>query len=99
MCRRHVGENAAAAAVPAGWSDKRVWNEIGVGSGGVAVTFVPRDIAESGNWEVIVAGVEKVVTREAGRHTLKVVERRDERTGVVWRRKVVSSSTSAWVCV
>ena len=32
--------------------------------------------------EMTVAGVGRVVIRETGRHTLKVVERRDQRTGV-----------------
>ena len=43
-----------------------------------------QDAAVSGYWELTVAGVEKVVIREAGRHAvkLKVVERRDERTGI-----------------
>ena len=50
------------------------------GVGGV--TVVTRDAAVSGYWELTVAGVEKVVIREAGRHTLKVVERRDEHTGI-----------------
>ena len=74
-------------------------NEIGVGSGGVALTVVPRDIAESGRWEVIVAGVEKVVIQEAGHHTPKVLERRDDHTGIAWRRKLVSGRQSIGVCV
>ena len=43
---------------------------------------MPRDAAVIGYWELTVAGVEKVVIRDVDRHTLKVVERRDERTGV-----------------
>ena len=53
-----------------------------MGSGGVTWTVVPRDAAVSGYWELTVAGVEKMVIREAGRHTLKVVDRRDERTAI-----------------
>ena len=48
---------------------------MGVGVGDVTWTVVSRDAAVSGYWELTVAGVEKVVIREAGRHTLKVVER------------------------
>ena len=51
--------------------------------GGVIRTIVPQDAAKIEYWELTVAGVEKMVIREAGRHILKkVVERRDERTGI-----------------
>ena len=43
---------------------------------------MPRDAAVMGNKELTVAGVKKVVMRDACRHTPKVVERRDERRGV-----------------
>ena len=52
---------------------------------------MPRDAAVSGYWDLTVAGVEKVVIREAGRHTLKVVERRDERTGITITYTTVGS--------
>ena len=65
-----------------------------MGSDGVALTVVPRDVAESGYWELTVAGVEQVITREAGRRALKVVECRDERTCTAWSRTVVSSDSS-----
>ena len=57
---------------------------------------VPRDAVVSGYWELTVARVEKVVIRDDGRHTLKVVERR---TGIPRSRRVVSSSTSVGICV
>ena len=50
-----------------------------MGVAGVTWTVVPRDAAVSGYWELTVAGVEKVVIREAGRHTLKV-----DLTYVIW---------------
>ena len=53
-----------------------------------------RDAAESGYWDLTVARVENLVIREVGCHTLKVVEHRDERTGIAWSRRVVSTSTS-----
>ena len=53
-----------------------------MGVGGVTLTVVPRDAAVIGYKELMVAGVEKVVIRDACRHTPKVVERRDERTGI-----------------
>ena len=53
-----------------------------MGSDGVTWTVVPRDAAASGYWELTVAGIEKVVIREAGRYTLKVVKRREERIGI-----------------
>ena len=52
------------------------------GVGGVTWTVVPRDAAVSGYWELTVAGIEKVVIRKAGRHTLKVVKRLEERTDI-----------------
>ena len=42
-----------------------------MGVGAVTWTVVPRDAAVSGYWELTVAGVEKVVIREADRHILK----------------------------
>lgn len=57
-------------------------DERGAGRGGLAVTIEPRDNAERGYCELTVAGVDRVVIRDTGRHTLKVVERRIERTGV-----------------
>ena len=53
-----------------------------MGSDGVTWTVVPRDAAVSGYWELTVAGIEKVVIRKAGRHTLKVVKRLEERTDI-----------------
>ena len=79
MCRTHIVHSAVAAGCSEG-VEVTAWNEISVGSDGVSWTVVPRDAAVSGYWELIVAGVEKVVMREAGRHTQKVIERRDERT-------------------
>ena len=46
-----------------------------VGNGGVAVIIEPQDYAERGYCEMTVAGVERVVIRETGRRSLKVVER------------------------
>ena len=44
---------------------------------------MPQDTAvSSGYRELTVAGVEKVVIRDACRHALKVVELRVERTGI-----------------
>ena len=53
-----------------------------MGVGRVTCTVVPWDAAVSGHKELTVAGVEKVVIRDAYRHALKVVDRRVERTGV-----------------
>ena len=87
---------------PGGWRSKWAANEIGVGVGGGTWTVVPQDAAVSGYKELTVAGVEKVVIRDACRHALKVVDlrvERAERTGITWRRRVVSNSTLVGLCV
>jgi len=81
MCRTHIVHSAVAAGCSEG-VEVTAWNEISVGSDGVSWTVVPRDAAVSGYWELTVAGIEKVVIRKAGRHTLKVVKRLEERTDI-----------------
>ena len=55
------------------------------------------DHRATGRYRTVV-GIGIVARRETGRHA-QVVERRDERTGIAWSHRIVSSNTSVGVCV